>query len=956
MRERAPEFLRMRMETLDRTPLPDTSPGFRFGRGWITAMIHAAIFVMVMNTVVAGAAPPEGPTNLRVNDAVNPVGVGATPYFGWHVNDADPDEIQTRFHVLVASSESKLAADQGDVWDSGPVTGSSQNHVAFAGDRLGSDRKYFWKVRTWDRDGNAGAWSEPGTFVVGLLDNSQWDGAKWIRRETSDEDDYTYSRKATTLPARTVERATLYVSGTHKYELYFNDTLVGKGPAYHHPQYQYYNAYDVTSLVHPGAVNQFAILNHWFGGGQGRPAGDRGMIMKAIIHYTDGTRTEIGTDGTWRVKAAESWVGPRTQRNNGEGVGFIDRIDARLLTPDWHSAGFDDSGWADATVIGPQPNSTWSGILSPDLTRIEEAVIVPQSITDKGNGTYVIDLGKVYAGTPRIRFSGGTSGDEITMRGGYELNSSGLIPKDTLSQSTNMEYRAFLDGGAFTFAPIEYLGMRYFQIDNSPMPLTAENFSFVVRHSAMDSDASSFESPNATLNAVWALMKHSLFTCAQEEFVDTPTREKGGFLGDAAIQSTVAMPAMNERLLTRRALHEFLQSMDHHWSKPADRGRMNAVYPNDDGGRDIPDFTQAYAIWVWEYFMETGDRDFLSTSCPKLKEIAGYLDRHTDGETGLIRNLTGGSGKYEFGIIDWPETMRFGYDMNTDTRTVINGWALADYRLVAAIAEVLGHTADRDLYLQRAKSIETAINKWLINSDGLYVDGLRSDGTQSPHVSQHANMFPLALGIVPPDSESKVVAKVKEMEMSVGMVTLPWLIRAIGEANEGEHLIELFTNESWYGWARCLALGATATWESWDADTTGQSLSHGWGAAGLDGYVRYILGIRPIKPQYEEVQIRPLDFGSKLSAAKGTISTDRGEISVDWKSGNNSYTLKVRLPVNTTARISVPRGDGNSPVVHLDGVTVEGIEEGDWITVPGVGSGTHTVVRFDSPLSSQRTQ
>ena len=36
-------------------------------------------------------------------------------------------------------------------------------------------------------------------------------------------------------------------------------------------------------------------------------------------------------------------------------------------------------------------------------------------------------------------------------------------------------------------------------------------------------------------------MKHSLLTCAQEEFVDTPTREKGGFLGDAAIQSTVAM-------------------------------------------------------------------------------------------------------------------------------------------------------------------------------------------------------------------------------------------------------------------------------------------------------------------------------------------------------------------------------------------------------------------------------
>ena len=222
------------------------------------------------------------------------------------------------------------------------------------------------------------------------------------------------------------------------------------------------------------------------------------------------------------------------------------------------------------------------------LTRIEETVIMPESITSLGGGSYLIDLGKVYAGVPRITFSGGTSGTTISMAGGYVL--SGNEIDSSQNQAVDMSYYAVLNGSTFTYEPVEYLGMRYFQIDNAPMTVTTDNFEFVVRHSTMDTSASSFTSSDATLNAVWDLMKHSLLTCAQEEFVDTPTREKGGFLGDAAIQSTVAMPVMNERTLTRRVLGEYLQSMDS--DEYNGTGRMNAVYPNNDGARDIPDFTQ----------------------------------------------------------------------------------------------------------------------------------------------------------------------------------------------------------------------------------------------------------------------------------------------------------------------------------------------------------------------------
>ena len=176
-----------------------------------------------------------------------------------------------------------------------------------------------------------------------------------------------------------------------------------------------------------------------------------------------------------------------------------------------------------------------------------------------------------------------------------------------------------------------------------------------------------------------------------------PTREKGGFLGDAAIQSTVAMPVFHERLLTERVLKEYIDSMDRYWSEGEMRGHMNAVYPNNDGRRDIPDFTQNFIVWVWNYYLETGDIAFLADNFDRFTDIADYVYRYTDEKTGLIKDLAGGANDYAYGIVDWPKSMRFDYDM-TDIRTVINVLAYADYELVGLIANELGYT-EKENYL-----------------------------------------------------------------------------------------------------------------------------------------------------------------------------------------------------------------------------------------------------------------
>ena len=888
---------------------------------------------------------PQAPTHLRVNDVVNPVGTSVRPYFGWLVNDSRPNQTQTYYQLLVASGRACLDADVGDIWDSGKVVSSRQNHVAYDGELLlSSNRLYWWKVRTWDKDGQAGPYSEPGIFTTGLLANEEWAGALWIRRESSEADDVTYYRKAVILPSGRIERATLFITAVHKYELFINGHRVGQGPSYHYPQYQYYNAYDVTAHLTPAATNLFAVLTHWFGAGQGRPASARGLLLKTVVAYAGGHRLIVGSDQSWQQRRAAGYVSGQPQRND-EGVGFVEKIDARQLIPDWYAPSYDAGDWQPAVAIGPQPTPPWTGKLHPDLSRIVEQAISPAAISDQGAGRYLVDLGQIYAGRPQITFSGGVPGAVIAMEGGYVLTAGGTVDS-AHNQNTDMRYFAIANGREFNFLPQEYLGMRYFQVDNAPMPITTSNFRFISRHATLDGRRSTFTSSHPTLNQVWEMMKYSLTLGAQEQFLDTPTREKGGFLVDSMNESLAAMVVFGERVLTHKTLQEFLHSMDHYWSSAGDWGRMNAVYPNGDGARDIPDFTQAYPVWLWEYYMHSGDKEFLHDNYAQLKSIADYVNRHRDSATGLVHWLTGGSGSYQHGIVDWPPSMRYGYDMTAVARTVVNAYAYADYDIVARIAAELGETAAQEAYRARADALKAAINQRLLNRQGVYVDGLKADGAQSAHVSQPANTLPLALAITPPDKQATILERIKAMKMRSGMVTVYWLIRALGEMDAGEHLIDLYTQATWDGWAKNVAYGATSTWESWDADSGGGlSLSHPWGAVGLVGMQQYILGVKPLAPQYERVQIKPLSFGARLASASGQAPTDRGDILVSWERQDGRFSMRVTLPANVQARVCVPRGNGPGTAVLVDGIATRGRADGRYLVIEDVGSGTYTFER-----------
>jgi len=602
-------------------------------------------------------------------------------FFAWQVGDGRRGALQSAYRIAVDGPVLGPAAEPA-VWDSGQVSSAEQAFVAYGGPPLASDAAYRWSGQTGDESGRPGPRSAPAVFETGLR-NHDW-SAHWIRRPAdpaTEPDQYTYARTEFTLVSGPIVRARAYVSGDQQYELYVNGTRAGKGQAYSYPDHTYYETLDVTGLLRPGAANALAIVTNWQGATKGHPAGEPGLIAQLAIHHADGRRSTVGSDGSWRVQKG-AWL-PGSQRDlEGDLVDYTEQIDGPAQPVGWLLPGFDDASWPRATQLGRGASAPWTRLVSV-RTRIVEAPVHPVSLTVLSSGSVVADFGAVVAAVPTVQFHQGVPGRTVQMRAGYLLDEPvpgepfdgvpGQVSTVHGTQHTDMGYSYVQRGGTEEFHPFDYLGFRYFQIDQPGETLGPDDVVALARHTALPAmPAATFSSDQPVVDAIFGLGLHSAVFTAQEQFIDTPTREKGPWLFDGFNESCTAMSAVGEQNLTRKSLLEFAQSQARYWPN----GALNKIYPTGLGALDINEFTEIYPEWVWQYWLHTGDRALLAAVYSVLGGISDYVQRSVSKRTGLVTSL--------------PSTNVY-YDIPVVTR--LNVLGVNVFRRVADVAGALGRPA-----------------------------------------------------------------------------------------------------------------------------------------------------------------------------------------------------------------------------------------------------------------------
>ncbi|MCL2508835.1 MAG: glycoside hydrolase family 78 protein [Oscillospiraceae bacterium] len=848
---------------------------------------------------------------LLTNELESPMNVEGVPYFSWWLKGGGYDQTQSAYQLLVADGISGVTA-----WDSGKVASPAQSNVRYAGPALAPGHPYVWRVRVWDANDVVSDYSEAAGFATGLAD-SDWN-ADWLQLDDPPKKRsfYWYARTQKPLAAgKKPVRALAYFCMQHEYDLYVNGRRFGRGQCFDYRGEQRYQGWDITQALPPdGADITLALTCRWFNSGQGRDAHVQGLLGHIAVYYDDSSKQVIATDSSWLTSALTPFT-PCSRKRNNEGD-TIERYDARNEHPGWADPNCDTAGWKAPRVLGAHPNETFPH-LTAELGHVTEETARPVSVKKLPGGDTLADFGRVIPARPGVRFTNGRAGRKLKLITGYQLTRSGRINTSRAArQDTNMNYFYTMKAGAAEYNSWEHLGFRYLQIPAAAnQDFTADDLWATLYYAEVPAGRdSAFESSDAMLNKVFELMKRSALYSTQNTFVDTPTREKGQFLHDAINISAAATTAWYERATTRKAVTQFLASADRHWADGNDTGRYNAVYPNGEGKRDIPDFTLNLPLMVWRYYMQCGDRALLETAYPYMKSTADYAKRHIAAEgplTGLVDRLSGGgNGNYKYGNIDWPPVGRFGYDIKACARTTVNALSVQLFDIMALIARELGRD-DEEIshYESLAAELRKAINEKLITQEGLYCDGLRKGGEKSRHLGQHSTSYALAFDIAPREIRERMADYIAGMGMRQGPMTAVFLVEALFQSDRPAAALKLLTNKDDYGWAQLIEHhDATFTWEQW---TVGQhqSQSHGWGAASVAPLLAYIAGVKVTEPGAASVLINPLTAGL-LDSAESRVVTERGPVILSYSGKDRSYTLKIDVPANVRATVVLPKIDG----------------------------------------------
>ncbi|TLM84591.1 family 78 glycoside hydrolase catalytic domain [Pseudarthrobacter sp. NamE5] len=718
-------------------------------------------------------------------------------------------------------------------------------------------------------------------------------------------DEWTLFRTSVELKGM-VRRARLFVAANHHAQLSLAETHCLSTTSFGYPGEGYYDAADVTALLAAQPLDTpvpLTALLHWYGPGQGRAAGLPGLLVHLSVHYTDGRREVFGSGADW--SAGEAPYRQSGYRNDeGDPVEHLDGQAAAALAAALSSA-MDDM--PAAISYGSHPTLEFPRV-HPRRTFIADEFVAPKAFLTADDGTLVADFGQVLPGRPEVDFLDGVPGRTLMIRAGYGLRPDGRVDAGkTASQNTDMSFPYTQAAGPQQFRASVHLGFRYLEL---PFVQAADlsKVGAVVVHGRHPGEGS-FSSSDATLDAVFKLLRDSALYGVQEQFVDTPTREKGQFLADAVNISYATMSLFGEHAYTAQALREFGWSAVRYWTTGEDKGRYNAVYPNGDGKRDIPDFSLMIPEWIEEYHLRTGDLALVRELLPHLCSTADYALRYIPAEgptAGLVTTLGGGSGPYLHGIVDWPEPGRFGYDMECAAKTTVNVQAYSALMATARLCGLAGEEEAAIRYASSARQLADTIRTRL-RVDGVMVDGLHADGTPSAHASQHATSFPLSLGITAPDLAFVDARRIAAMGMQQGPLTVHRLVRALLSQGLTDAVLDLLTNKDQPGWARLLERGATFTWEAWDlVEGTDYSQSHAWSASVVKEIFEHLLGVRYTSAAGAELLIEPPVC--RLEHARGSVPAASGCVEASWQREGGLMRLECTIPPGVTAVVRLPAG------------------------------------------------
>lgn len=529
--------------------------------------------------------------------------------------------------------------------------------------------------------------------------------------------------------------------------------------------------------------------------------------------------------------------------------------------------------------------------------KFQSSLIEPKSITKVGENHYFIDFGKDAFGTIVLTINYPQTdtlvihlGEKIIHPNAIDRNLTGSIRYQRVQltdvpvgqkyivklhpdkRNTNPPAIALPD----SFGVI--MPFRYCELENLTVPINDVTIRQKVYNYRFNDQASDFTCSDTLLNKVWDLCKYTIkATSFCGKYVDGD-RERTPYEADALINQLGHYCVDNEYSMARNTNEYFIN---------------NPTWPTE---------WILHTVLLFYYdFLYTGDIGPISKNYEVLKSktlidlargdglISSRSDRLTEQ---LMKKLGFKNTKQKISdIVDWPLVERDGYEMK-DINTVVNSFYYINLKLMAEIAGYLGKKNDSIAFYKKSVMVKDIINQKLFDKGrGIYIDG-----ENSKHASLHANMFPLAFGIVPDKYLKSVVSFVKSRGMACSVYGAQYLLDGLYKQGEADYALSLMTATNDRSWWNMIKVGSTLALEAWDQKyKPNLDWNHAWGTAPANIVTRDMWGITPTQPGFKKVQIKPQL--ANLTFSKIKVPTIRGTIKAEYKIIDNTHkSFVIELP------------------------------------------------------------
>jgi alpha-L-rhamnosidase len=912
-------------------------------------------FVLACCIVAANASEVIIVNNLKCEMLTNPIGIDATsPRFSWQSSVEERGMKQLAYQLIVASSQEKLARNEGDLWNSGKVSSDQSIQVCYGGSPLQSRQQCFWKVKVWTSNSEVG-WSKQASFSIGLLKLSDWK-AKWIGLDRAFPWDSVskfarlsarYFRKELLFQKR-IKKATVYVSGLGLYELYLNGEKIGDQVLAPSPtdysKRVLYNTFDVTPQVKQGknaiatvlGNGRFFTMRQAYKPKKWHTFGFPKMLLQLEVEYSDGTRQITCSDDTWKVTAD----GPIRTANEYDG----EEYDATKELTRWNNIGYNDATWFKAERV-KAPGGVLAAQMNPPMKVMES--VKPVSIKQLSTGAYILDMGQNMAGWLKLQAEG-KRGNQVILRFAESLQPDGSLYVANLRDAKVTDVYTMKGGAKEEWHPtFVFHGFRYVEISGYPGVPTVDDFVGEVVYDDLPT-IGSIETSNEIINQIHKNAYWGIRSNYKGMPIDCPQRnERQPWLGDRT------MGAYGESFLF-------------------DNGKLYAKWLNDIQDAQTPEGSiPDVAPSFWYYYKDNmtwpgafltiadmlyrqyGDKQPIVKHYPAMKKWMAYMKQKYMTKEGIVT-------KDSYG--DWcvpPESPELIHSKdstrNTDPQLIATAYYYYLSGVMQRFAKLTGNAQDVALFEADAQRVKEAFNKKFYQQRFARY----SNNTVT------ANLLPLAFDMVPANENQKVFQNIADKiiqenggHISTGVIGTQWLMRWLTAFGRSDLAYQLASNTTYPSWGYMVKNGATTIWELWNGNTANPAMNSQNHVMLLGDLLIWLYeNLGGIQSDTKEVAFKKVimkpSFVDDLDFVNASYQSPYGKISSHWKKEGTSLSWQIAVPGNTTAVVYIPARsadeikEGKQSASKADGVKFIKMENG--CAVFEIGSGQYD---FTAPVPS----